>query len=333
MPTSYVCKRCNHISKRLGDLKKHLNRKKICTKTANSYGYTDEELLILSLLPYENNLQKSNKINYIIENPIIIDKDELFTIINDIEINKIKKCSFCEKEFPTLNALKNHVLTNCKLQLSLKKKSEIIQNIHNSTKNMSTTTSTTTTSTTTSTTTNNNFNQINNITNNNSITINLEVKPIISFDKEWDISHLDDAVKQSIFLSSYKFTKFVEHIMKNDKNFNILFDNENNKGTVYINDEFKVMDKNNIVDESMIKIHSQLTQIYNDIKDNNKYIIPEKYLEIEKETTDTKLEDYKKNDTIRKNVIGCMVNIFDKHKDDVIEKYRALEIDDGSIGF
>ena len=66
MPVNYICKRCNYTSKRLGDLKKHLNKKIICTKTPKSYGYTDEELIILSLIPYNNDNQQNNIINMFI---------------------------------------------------------------------------------------------------------------------------------------------------------------------------------------------------------------------------------------------------------------------------
>ena len=332
MPVNYICKRCNYTSKRLGDLKKHLNKKIICTKNPKSYGYTDEELIILSLIPYNNEIQENNNINICNKDVIIINKDELFNIITNIELNKKKVCDYCLKKFNTINNLKNHVLTNCRLKLSLNKQNinngetsentpndnKIINNIQNNIDNL----------------TNNLTNNLtHNITTNNNITINLQMKPIISFDKDWDISHLDEAVKQSIFLSSYKFTKFIEHILKNDRNLNILFDNENNKGTVYVNDEFKVMDKNNIVDESISKIHSQLTQIYNEIKDNNTFLIPGKYLENEKKYTDDRLDDYKNNDNVRKNVIGCVVNIFEKHKDDIIQKYKELDIYDSTIGF
>lgn len=329
MPVNYICKRCNYTSKRLGDLKKHLNKKIICTKTPKSYGYTDEELIILSLIPYNtDNQQQNNIINISTKDTIIIDKQELFDIITNIELNKKKECEYCSKKFNIINNLKNHVLTNCRLKLSLNKDelkndiNSIINNIQHNIDNL-----------TTNLTTNLTNNLTNNITNNNTITINLQMKPIISFDKDWDISHLDEAVKQSIFLSSYKFTKFIEHILKNDRNLNVLFDNENNKGTVFVNDEFKVMDKSNIVDESISKIHSQLTQIYNEIKDNNTYLVPCKYLENEKKHTDDKLDDYKNNDNIRKNVIGCVVDMFDKHKDEIIEKYKELDIYEGTIGF
>jgi len=331
MPVNYICKRCNYTSKRLGDLKKHLNKKIICTKNPKSYGYTDEELIILSLIPYNNEIQENNNINICNKDVIIINKDELFDIITNIELNKKKVCDYCSKKFNTINNLKNHVLTNCKLKLSLNSQNfnncETSENTNNDNKVINIQNNI-------DNVTNNLTNNLtNNITTNNNITINLQMKPIISFDKDWDISHLDEAVKQSIFLSSYKFTKFIEHILQNDRNLNILFDNENNKGTVYVNDEFKVMDKSNIVDESISKIHSQLTQIYNEIKDNNTFFIPGKYLENEKKHTDDKLDDYKNNDNVRKNVIGCVVNIFEQHKDDIIQKYKELDIYDSTIGF
>jgi len=331
MPVNYICKRCNYTSKRLGDLKKHLNKKIICTKNPKSYGYTDEELIILSLIPYNNEIQENNNINICNKDVIIINKDELFDIITNIELNKKKVCDYCSKKFNTINNLKNHVLTNCRLKLSLN-----IQNFNNgeTSENTNNDNKIINIQNNIDNVTNNLTNNLtHNITTNNNITINLQMKPIISFDKDWDISHLDEAVKQSIFLSSYKFTKFIEHILQNDRNLNILFDNENNKGTVYVNDEFKVMDKSNIVDESISKIHSQLTQIYNEIKDNNTFFIPGKYLENEKKHTDDKLDDYKNNDNVRKNVIGCVVNIFEQHKDDIIQKYKELDIYDSTIGF
>lgn len=338
MPVNYTCKRCNYTSKRLGDLKKHLNKKIICTKNPKSYGYTDEELIILSLIPYndDNSSNQNNSINITTKDPIIVNKQELFDIITNIEVNKSKECVYCFKKFNTINNLKNHVLTNCKLKLSLSNSnvnSDINNIINNIQHNIDNITTNLTNNLTTNLTHNLTNNLTNNITNNNNITINLQMKPIISFDKDWDISHLDEAVKQSIFLSSYKFTKFIEHILKNDRNLNVLFDNENNKGTVFVNDEFKVMDKSNIVDESISKIHSQLTQIYNELKTNNTYLIPYKYLENEKKHTDDKLDDYKNDDNVRKNVIGCVVNIFEKHKDDIIQKYKELDIYDSSIGF
>ena len=121
MPVNYICKRCNYTSKRLGDLKKHLNKKIICTKTPKSYGYTDEELIILSLIPYNNDNQQNNVINISTKDTIIIDKQELFDIITNIELNKKKECEYCSKKFNTINNLKNHVLTNCRLKLSLNK--------------------------------------------------------------------------------------------------------------------------------------------------------------------------------------------------------------------
>ena len=82
----------------------------------------------------------------------------------------------------------------------------------------------------------------------------------------------------------------------------------------------------------MKKIHSQLIQIYDEIKKNNKFFLPEKYLENEKMQTDNKLEEYKTNNNIRTAVIPCIVDIYNKHVNEIIAKHKEIR-DDKINGF
>ena len=54
--TTYLCKRCNHKTNHYTDLKKHLYNKKQCSKNLDAMNYSEDQLLILTLLPYYNNI-------------------------------------------------------------------------------------------------------------------------------------------------------------------------------------------------------------------------------------------------------------------------------------
>ena len=295
----YICKRCNYKTNFFNNIKRHINNNNICTTHFSSYNLSNEDILIYSLIPYINDKQSIDKINYYDkDDKIIVNKQQIFEILSEIDNNKLKICKYCNNSFKKTIDLKKHILINCKICINL-----------NDTKNVCNIT-------------NNTYNNCN--INNNNITINFEIKPIISFDEKWDISHLSDSLRQSIFMSSYKYTQFIEHILQNDKNLNVLFDKNNEKATVFLNNKFKEMNKDNIVDESMVKIHTQLLDIYNDIKSNNKYALNELYLENEKKTTDVKLNEYNLDNKLRNNIIPCIVNIFTKHNEEIIEKYKNI---------
>ena len=54
MSTTYLCKKCNLKTGHYADLKKHLYKKKQCAKNLEAIKYSDDQLLILTLLPYFN---------------------------------------------------------------------------------------------------------------------------------------------------------------------------------------------------------------------------------------------------------------------------------------
>ena len=81
----YECKRCFYTCKQKNDMIKHLNIKKICKKSINSYKYSekDEELYNLSLIKNNNNY-------------------------NNIE------CTYCNKNYSTKSNLLQHINKYCK---------------------------------------------------------------------------------------------------------------------------------------------------------------------------------------------------------------------------
>jgi hypothetical protein len=80
----YECKRCFHKFTQKIDIKRHLDNKKLCTRTVESFTYKDEELYSLSL-----------KINAVKKSKTII-------------------CEKCNKVFYNKNNLNRHILASCK---------------------------------------------------------------------------------------------------------------------------------------------------------------------------------------------------------------------------
>jgi hypothetical protein len=78
--------------------------------------YSDDQLLILSILPYLNNIQSVTdmEICHLNNSDIIIkNKSELFDYIKKINVEKCKTCNFCNEKFIKIEDLKKHLIINC----------------------------------------------------------------------------------------------------------------------------------------------------------------------------------------------------------------------------
>ena len=83
MSTTYICKKCDLKTINYCDIKKHLCNKNECSRNLFSYNYSDDQLLILTLLPYYD------------------DKN----IVEDEEIEHLKKSNDLYKDFRSLASL------------------------------------------------------------------------------------------------------------------------------------------------------------------------------------------------------------------------------------
>ena len=300
---NYKCKRCLYSTKYFSDIKRHLMKKKICSRNLDAYYYSDEELLKLSLIPYYNDKQDID-INIIKnKNKNLLNKSEIIDLLSNIDKNKIKICKYCNKNFDKIQDLKIHVILYC---ISIiEDKEDNILNINNTINNN---------------TVNNTINTINNIN------INLNIDPIISFDKDWDISHLGTAEKQSLFMSMYKYTKTLEHILKNETNLNVLIDKDSATGFVYNNNGIQQMSIDEIIDKSFNKIYNNLNDIYNDIQSNNYFGISNDLLDIHKNAIKEKFDCFYENENTRKIVKTHISETLDKVKDKTKENFNQLDI-------
>ena len=167
---------------------------------------------------------------------------------------------------------------------------------------------------------------INNTNNNNTIIINLNINKPIPFDSDWDVSNIDDKLKNILVLSELKYTKTLEHILENKLNLNVILEDKAINGIVYKNDieKFKLMNIDDIINMSMDKLHKQLNIFHDDIKTNNVYGINNILLDTEKKYLDTKFHNYKNEENTKLLVKKYIADIYSKKKDITIDYCKEL---------
>ena len=316
MNRNYSCKICdeyhtNHIS----EISRHFLRKKQCMKSIKSFDYSNDQLIILSLIPNKDIDNLKTKINQINKNNNIISKNklELLDNIKLIDKQKLKKCNLCNKDFSKISELKEHFLMEC----FYKSKKEVSNNIQISVIDSNNT---------------NSNNTINNITNNNNITnVYLNIKNPIPFDDQWNISNIDN--KEKIIFSKIMYTNLLTEILKNEINLNVIIEKDNDSGIVYKNDidKYIKMKSEDIIDKTMLKLKEHLLSINNDSQD---YFIKD-FLIMSKKVIEKKYDDYiENNDNLKANVSNIIKNIYNTKKDDALEVSKTvLNNDLSTIGY
>jgi len=319
----YLCKKCLFRGKNFIDIKRHLNKKNKCSKKVENYYYSEDHLFILSLISYYKDTQMVNIDGITSKNNVLVNKDKLFELIDNIEKNKTRTCPYCNDKFDKIQDLRNHLILYCfsneidKETSNIEKEVNIINQIDITNNNICNTNSNNTNSNNI-----NNTNVLNNITNN--ITINLNVDSLIPFDKDWDVSHINASTKQALILSLVKYTKTLEYILKNEKNINVILDKDSEKGFIYKDNNFEEMNKKDIMEQSFTKIYNHLNNFYDDIKNNNEFEVNNNYLDEQKKILETKFSKYK-NDTNSKEIVDSFIsNKFEVVKDIAIDNYNKV---------
>ena len=301
---SYKCISCDYKTKFFSDMKKHIGLKKSCIKTlSDSFKYTVDQTIILSLIPY-NDINKQNiddnkikNIKYINEN-----KQLLLDILSIIDKNKQKVCSFCSTKFNKIQDLREHVLLEC-FTKEMSKKHNVIntQDTYNITNNIT-----------------NNIN--NNITN---IIINLAP---LSFDKNWSLEEITEfKTKYDILQSDIMYTSLLQKILENKLNLNVIIDKTKNIGFIYKNENEKYVktDINEITENSMEKLRENLLELNNNMNSN-----PANFkdtIKFNEDRINNKLNDYKLKPEIKKKVDVFIADMFDKKKVDAYDISKNVE--------
>lgn len=281
MDNNFECIRCMYTTDKLKNMKYHLNRKVKCNVTnLVCINYTDEEI-------EEESLIRINKRNNI-------------------------KCEFCKKTYTNKITLLIHQKNNCKKI----NKGPSNENDKINTEYAKDAKDTKDTKDTIINETNiiNNNNITNNITN-NIININLP----ISFDKEWNIEHIDNYLKTLLLICDNKFTFFLDNVLKNKINLNVVLDKNMSEAYVFTDNEYKNIEKDELLSKSMEKIYNHLIKIkdeFNDTQDNCNEIINKEVISLNQ-----KYGDYLQNDNIKDYVHEYLSDIYDSNKKEAYELY------------
>ena len=299
----YKCIRCNYQSKYFKDIKKHINIQKSCIKNIDCLDLTNDEMLVLTLIPYTDNKQNIDKNRLKNIDNIYNNKQKLMEDLLEISKNKVKICKYCNVSFNKIQDLKNHYILEC-FNNEICKKTNIEIN---------------------STNCNNTTNNIINITNINNVTVNVE-NPL-PFDDNWDLSNISDDRRCRILYSKIMYTHLLEEILKNKINLNVIIDKDKDFGLVYKNslEKYIKMEIKDIVKDSMDKLHKHLLEIIEYL--NNIDTINTDISAYNKKVINNKYENYKNNKETHEKVDDCVSNIFNINKDDAIKLLKLNNSD------
>jgi len=258
-----------------------------------------------------NHLNRKNKCDKINLESLNYTDEEIYEL-STIRVYKRNdlKCEFCKKTYANKNSLLNHKNNFCK-----KKTEDNINNLPHNITNQSNNTANSNNSNIT-----NSFNNTTNIHDNSTNIININIP--ISFDKDWSVEHFDNCMKLVLLSTTSKYTEFLENILNNKINLNVIFDKDKNDAIVFSGDKYENIEKNELFNKSMCKIRDQLIKLKDDIyKDENlqKY---NKDSDKNIEIVDKKYQDYIDNDLIKKTVHDYLGNIYDSRKKEALEIYN-----------
>ena len=311
-------------------MKKHWGRKNECDRNVESYQYPEDDIYNLS---FTNKLEKNliyieNKEDIdIIDDNWEYTEENLTTLVLNYKKNNKKKCCFCKKDFFRKYELLRHLEKKQCSVLKNKHDTNGVQNtfIENNIQNQQI-----------------NNQQINNINinvYNNAHVRQTETKNLLqNFDEDWDMSKIDLQKKLLLLLSDNKYSNTMEEILKNDKNMNVLLDENNNSGLVFQENKFMNVDNDEIIVSTMYKLYNHLLKFYNDIKNDEDNLV-NKDLKKHKDNIQEKYNDFNKNKITKELVKNILIDIFHTKKEEIIEKFmefnKFLSIDEenNKIGF
>ena len=318
----FICHRCNFDSDRYSNMVRHINKIKNCSKKLANYKYSDDQILILTILPRINNksivedieIEKYNKSNKLYKN-----KDKIFNVFAEINKNRDRICTVCNAEFTNSELLKKHFIIDCFIkQLESEELNTSITNINSNN------------------TTNNTINNNTNITNNINVKFEMKNTPI-PFGESWDMSLIPKENKFHYIFHKSMYTTLLDKIMENKNNLNVIIDDINKEnGIVYKNDvdQYEELRIDQIIRKTMDKLKDELLGIcshcddecYNDFVKSS---IEQSANIIRKKYTDYRLNNHNIQDYVKSSIS----QIYKKNSDDAIGKYHELSTRDPSFGY
>jgi hypothetical protein len=306
----------------------HFNRTIKCHRNVESLKYTDDQIAkysLISLVEHNKIFKNKDNLKYNTTKTTAEFIKELKTSYKE----KRRSCNYCNSVFNKYKDLEYHLLECIYIPDKDSENKLIIDN--SETNNID------------NSITNNTNNTDNSITNsiNNNININVTIpeKKLVSFDDKWDTGHIDRNTKTLLFMSTLKYTKTLEYILRNDLNNNVLLDKDSNTGIIYkcveTNESFEKMKIEDIVDTSMIKLYNHLKDFYEELVEKNgeEYAIDEDMIEVSLKVAENKFNDYNNNKKTKEIVSQIVSTIYNKFKDCTKDTYKSLSINKDSLTF
>lgn len=324
----YKCIKCDYQIKIFRDLKNHINIKKTCIKNILCMELSNDEILIMTLIPYIDNKQdvdfskiKNYKHTHKNKNLLL---DELF----NIDKSKTKICKYCSIKFNKIQDLKKHIILEC-FEKEMEK--NFIDNDLTKLNNLNINCNNITSNTNNTNNTSNINNTINNTNNTNITNIVVNITNPIPFDQNWDLSEIKELDKSHLMLSQLMYTHLLQVILKNNTNLNVIIDKNKEFGLVYKNnfDKYIKMEIAEIVKDSMDKLHKNLVDINEDFKNDiffDKYVLEYKNKEINQ-----KYDSYNNDKDTKKIVNDYISDIFYSKKDDSMQIMRDFLLNNENI--
>ena len=324
--TEFNCFRCGYKTKSRTCMKNHFNKKKKCELKLEYLKYNEDQVFRLSFIPYKDAINtvinEAEEIENIDEyNSKIVHKtqSQVLDIIKNIHSEHEKKCPFCNEQFTKQMKLKTHILSFCK-NIKIINDEDEMNNKNDSVVNNIT------------------YQNTQNTQNNiifNFYTPDGTKKSIIPFNEKWDTSHISDEAKIKLFLSTVKYTKVLEYILKNEVNLNVLLDKNSESGYVYNNDKIQKMKISDIIEQSMDKLNEHLEDFSKDILNNDIFNINKSIIQNECTTCEKKTYDFHNDETIKKNVETYLSTIYLQNEGKIKENFTNLigDKDNDEFGF
>jgi len=322
----YECKRCNHKFKFKNDIRRHIDRKIKCPRTIESYNFTDEQLYNMSLI-----FNKSDELKY--------------------------SCSNCNKTFGRNDNLNRHLL-KCNKKTDEEANTCIKSTIH-SDKNIASDNNNVIEShnmaESHNMTESNNIAESHNTSNigddniagehntvahehsniingdQNSITINNYM--VLPFDDKWSTSHIDKYFKVFLLNTYRKYTNFIEKVLENDENLNVIIDENSDKSLVYKNntEKYVMMKNHEILEKTMEKANKQVSDIFDNVIETEVISnLSKENFKKEKKDFCNKYMDYIKSHTLKENVNELLTDLYSKKREmalDICKKMNEKDYD------
>tara|TARA_B110000037_G_C17091848_1_gene494342 strand:- start:1128 stop:1904 length:777 start_codon:yes stop_codon:yes gene_type:complete len=171
---------------------------------------------------------------------------------------------------------------------------------------------------------------INNIINN--FTINID--KITGFNEEWVVDNLKESQKNNLLVTNLMYTHLLKIILENEFNKNVIIENKNSTtGLIFkkINNEkqYQEISIDEIINESMIKLHKQLSTIYDNFLSTNENYDDDdtsfnEHISKQKNLTNQKLNDFLNNKKIKNTVKDIVKKIYIDNKEDAILNQKII---------